>query len=76
VLPSLFQLLQNYLLSAETQPVLEKQGAHILINVLQIQGVVNSTVDQLVKESHSALDNPALLQVAVRSALNNIRPQS
>ena len=73
VLPGLFKLLENYLLSPNTTPMLEKEGANILNHILQINGVVTTVVDGLVKESQEALDSPEILKTAVNAAINNLK---
>ena len=45
------------------------------MNVIQINGVVNTVVDQLVKEAHNALENPDIMRVAVNAALSNLSPK-
>lgn len=40
--------------------------------MIQINGVVNSVVDSIIRESHNALDNPAMLKVAVNAAVNTL----
>jgi hypothetical protein len=56
----------------DSRPGLTKQGEDILINILQINGVVTSSVDNIVREAHNALENPAMVRVAVNAAINSL----
>jgi hypothetical protein len=49
-------------------------GENVFINILLLKGVERNVIDQLVQEAQNALENPAILNVAVNAALNNINP--
>ena len=49
-------------------------GENVFINILLLNGVERNVIDQLVQEAQNALENPAILNVAVNAALNNINP--
>ena len=66
-------MLYNYLLG-DSKESLTGHGENILINILLLNGVERNVIDQLVQEAQNALENPAILNVAVNAALNNINP--
>jgi len=51
VLPGIFKLLSDYLLNPANTPMLEGQGANVLNHIIQLNPVVTTVVDGLVKES-------------------------
>jgi hypothetical protein len=50
IIPSLFRLLANYV-SGEEQPFLMAQAADVLLNVLELPGIVSTVDETLIREA-------------------------
>ena len=71
----MYKLLKDYLLG-DARKHLEKDGANILINTIKIKGVERSALDSMVSATQGALDNPAMVKVAVNAAVDTLTPKS
>jgi hypothetical protein len=60
IIPSLFNLLKTYLLGTE-RPFLQEQASGVLINVIQIKGIVETVDETIHKECGGATENPEVL---------------
>ena len=71
IIPSLFNLLKSYLMGDE-RPFLQEQASGVLINVIQIQGIVDTIDETVHKEFGGALENPEVVQAAVNAAVRSM----
>lgn len=71
ILSGMFNLLKDYVLGSE-RPFLTGQGADVLKAVLLIKVVEDTVIETVVKECQGAMENPEVLNAAVRAALNSI----
>ena len=60
IIPSLFNLLKSYLMG-DDRPFLQEQASGVLINVIQIQGIVDTIDETVHKEFGGALENPEVV---------------
>ncbi|CDW73020.1 UNKNOWN [Stylonychia lemnae] len=71
ILPGMYRLLKNYVL-IDSRDELTVQASDVLLNVLQIQGVVNTVVENVIRETGNALENKVVIDAAVQAALKNL----
>lgn len=74
VQPGLHRLLKNYLLG-DNQAMLTAHAENVLLNVLQINAVSKSAVENIMRETQNALENPKVIGNAINNALSNIGPK-
>lgn len=67
----MFNLLKDYVLGSD-RPFLTGQGADVLKAVLVIKTVEDTVVETVIKECQDALENPLVINAAVKAALNSI----
>ena len=70
IIPSLFNLLKGYL-TGQDLPFLLEQASGVMINVIQIKGIVDTVDDTIYRESHGALQNPEVINAAVKAAVRS-----
>jgi len=73
--PGMFKLLQDYLLG-DARAHLTKDGENILVNTIKIRGVERSALDSMVSATQGALDNPAMVKVAINAAIDTLNPKN
>ena len=71
IIPNLFNLLKTYLMGAD-RPFLQEQASGVLINVIQIKGIVETVDETIHKECGGATENPEVLNAAVNAAVRSL----
>jgi hypothetical protein len=62
--------LKGYL-TGQDLPFLLEQASGVMINVIQIKGIVDTVDDTIYRESHGALQNPEVINAAVKAAVRS-----
>eukprot|EP00347_Sterkiella_histriomuscorum_P017992 403347199 len=71
--PNMYRLLKNYLLHENKESLIE-MAEGILIQVLQINGVERTVIDNIMRETGNSLENKAVFNAAVKAALSSMQP--
>lgn len=71
IIPNLFNLLKSYLMGVD-RPFLQEQASGVLINVIQIKGIVETVDETIHKECGGATENPEVLNAAVNAAVRSL----
>lgn len=71
IIPNLFNLLKTYLMGPD-RPFLQEQASGVLINVIQIKGIVETVDETIHKECGDATENPEVLNAAVNAAVRSL----
>ena len=59
-------------LTGQDLPFLLEQASGVLINVIQIKGIIDTVDETIYRESHGAFQNPEVLNAAVKATIRSV----